>query len=249
MLQSQRNPTSEEGTKPMISQKSTRYQSLPPRAKQPKVLKLQPSPAKSQSTPLEAVADFSNALEYLEANPPLDATLFYSRASTALYEINGLARELQLSGMHADLIIEAFTRIRRIMATSPLGHHMQTWPSGYQGDFGAVEYIASGINRANPGTLAFYLEQAMLHSGIVQQHRYKLRHQSEAFLRALSEHRLRPRMLSVGCGGCRDLLPLLPTLQHFEGELILNDIDPSALAFASTRISAATKHFRPLRAN
>lgn len=166
-----------------------------------------------------------------------------------IHSARGNSSRRQLSGVHADLIIEAFSRIRRIMATSPLGHHMQTWPSGYHGDFGAVEYIASGINRASPGTLAFYLEQAMLHSGIVQQHRYKLRHQSEAFLRALSEHRLRPRMLSVGCGGCRDLLPLLPTLQHFEGELILNDIDPAALAFAGTRLAAATKHFRPLRAN
>src|SRR3954447_21793336 len=104
----------------MISPKSTWHQQIPPRARQPRSLMLLPSPTKSQSTHLKAVADFSDALEDLEANPPLDATLFYSRASTALYEINILARELQLSGMPADLIIEAFTRIRRIMATSPL---------------------------------------------------------------------------------------------------------------------------------
>lgn len=198
---------------------------------------------------LGAVDDFSDTLELLAAEPTPDPILGYSQASSALYTINTLARSLELSGLQPDQIIEAFTRIRRVFAASPLGHHMQTWPNGYQGDFGAVEYIAAGINRAQPATFAFNLERAMLHSGIVQQHRYKLRCQTEAFLRALAEQQLRPRMLSVGCGGCRDLLPLLPALHHFKGNLILNDIDPAALEFARKRLSPATNRFQMLCAN
>ncbi len=198
---------------------------------------------------LEAVGSLSEAMEKLEAAPPTDPVVAYSQASSALYQINHLARTLEICNYPPNQIVEIFTRIRRIMATSPLGNHMQNWPSGYHGDFEAVEYIASGINRASTGTLAFGLEQAMLHSGIVQQHRYKLRRQSEAFSRALIHHRRSPRMLTLGCGGCRDLLPLLHELTHFQGELILNDIDPAALAFAGKRLSPSTTRYQPLRAN
>lgn len=199
--------------------------------------------------PLEAVDRLSQTLEEFELNPRADPIISYSQASSALYEINNLARVFELLEYSPERIIEIFARIRRIMASSPLGYHMQNWPSGYHGDFEAVEYIASGINRAERGTLAFNLEQAILHSGIVQQHRYKLRRQSEAFSRALIHHGLKPRMLSLGYGGCRDLLPLMKALTQFEGELILNDIDPAALSFAGKRLSPATTRFQPLRAN
>ncbi|WP_419805036.1 class I SAM-dependent methyltransferase [Terriglobus sp.] len=196
-----------------------------------------------------SVTDLSDKLDALEARYPLDPALAYSYACSALHEINSLARELELAGHSRAEIVMMFARIRRTMASSPLGFHMQNWPSGYHGDFGAVEYIASGVNRAQADTFAFSLEQAMLHSGIVQQHRYKLHCQSEAYLRAFGEHAFRPRILSVGCGGCRDLLPLLCVLRHFEGELVLNDIDAAALVFASERLRPATQHFRTVCAN
>lgn len=196
-----------------------------------------------------SVDEVSVRLESLAANPPQDAAIGYSQAACALYEVNILARSLELEGFTSAQIVDSFTRIRSVFSSSPLGRHMQTWPSGYCGDFGSVEYIAAGINQADPATFAFLLEQAMLHSGIVQQHRYKLHHQAEVFLKALLEHQLGPRMLSIGCGGCRDLLPLLPVLRHFEGELVLNDIDPAALDFAGTRLSSATTRFTPICSN
>ncbi len=196
-----------------------------------------------------SVADLSNQLEQLGRTYVHDNTLAYSYAGSALYKINAKARELELAGRSQADIMNLFERIRRVMATSPLGFHLQNWPNGYHGDFRAVEYIAAGINGAKPNTFAHSLEQAMLHSGIVQQHRYKLKCQSETFLCALSGTSLRPRILSVGCGGCRDLLPVLPMLRHFQGELVLNDIDAAALDFAGERLRSTTQHFRPLCAN
>ncbi len=126
---------------------------------------------------------------------------------------------------------------------------MQTWPSGQQGDFRVVEHLAAGINRAAPKTFAYDLEQAILHSGIVQQHRYKLRCQSEAVSLALLKYANRPRILSLGCGGYRDLLPLLSALRDFQGEIVLNDIDPAALELAAERLRPATERFHPICAN
>lgn len=47
-------------------------------------------------------------------------------------------------------------------------------------------------------------------------------------------------MLSLGCGGCRDLGHLLHQLQGFQGEIVLNDTDSNALALAQARLSAVS---------
>lgn len=197
----------------------------------------------------ESATELADYLEALSEAPALDPVLGYSQASSALYAVNNLARALELSGLQPGEITESFARIRDVFASTPLGRHMQNWPSGYCGDYGLVEYLASGNNRATPGTFAFYLERAMLDAAIVQQHQHKLRYQTEAFLRALSEHAFCPQLLSIGCGGCRDLLPILPVLHHFQGKLILNDMDAGALDFAAGRLLPATSRFRTVCAN
>ena len=138
------------------------------------------------------VHSLSDKLESLALNHTGYPDLAYSLACSALHDINVVARSLELAGTPGPEIVRLFDRVRGVMASSPLGFHMQTWPSGHQGDFRVVEHLAAGINRAPPKTFAFDLEQAILHSGIVQQHRYKLRYQSEAVSLALLKYANRP---------------------------------------------------------
>jgi hypothetical protein len=67
----------------------------------------------------------------------------------------------------------------------------------------------------------------LLEAPVVQQHRNKLRHQSLEIDGALMRNRA-ARVLSVACGGCLDWVPVLPRLQDFAGEIVLNDSEPRA---------------------
>lgn len=198
-----------------------------------------------------AVEELLVHVELLDAERPYasDDTVGYAEASIALFNMSRLARSLELAGMEVREIQERFVRFRRVISKSPLALYLQTWPRGYQGDFEVIEYILDGCNRATPGTFSWHLERAVLHSGIVQQHRYKIRRQTEEFIRTLGERGSGCRIVSLGCGGCRDLQAILPLLRDFAGEIVLNDIDPSALSIAQSRLSSVTNHVRVLQMN
>jgi len=124
----------------------------------------------------------------------------------------------------------------------------QKWPRGYAGDFETIEYLTAGENRSPPGTLGWHIEQLLLQSPVVQQHRNKLRLQSLEIRRALTEIR-EARVLSIACGGCLDYVPILPLLGDFAGEIVLNDCEPAALQLAERRLRSATARYRTVPGN
>lgn len=166
-----------------------------------------------------------------------------------MYEFSRVARELELSGMTRDEVGMVLQPIRVLMGVSRLVSRLQTWPRGYPGDFETIEQIASGVNTSDAGTWSYYLEQAVLHSGAVRQHQNKLKRQTLAIRQTLDRVGKNCTILSIGCGGCRDLLDILPALNDFTGMIVLNDIDPSALELAQKRVSTVTGNFRLLHCN
>ena len=150
----------------------------------------------------------------------------------------------------ASEILQSVQPIRDVLSRSPFINHLQTWPRGYQGDYEIVEYIMDAVNKSTVGSWAWNLEGAALQSGIVQQHRNKVRFQAEEFARLVAQHGNRWNMLSLGCGGCRDLFQVLPELREFQGEIVLNDTDANALALAQSRLSmVATLRYRILKSH
>jgi SAM-dependent methyltransferase len=119
----------------------------------------------------------------------------------------------------------------------------QEWPRGYAGDFETIEYLVAGTNHSEPGTLGWHLEEILLHSAVVEQHRNKLRLQSLEIGGAVDRNKA-ARVLSVACGGCLDWLPVLPSLEGFAGEIVLNDCEPAALELAERRLRLATTRYR-----
>jgi hypothetical protein len=132
---------------------------------------------------------------------------------------------------------------RQVFAASPFMQRCQEWPRGYAGDFETIEYLVAGVNCSAPETLGWHIEGLLLESPVVQQHCNKLRCQSQEIAGAVTRSRS-ARVLSIGCGGCLDWVPILPQLKSFTGEIVLNDSEPAALELAERRLRSATTHYR-----
>ena len=125
--------------------------------------------------------------------------------------------------------------------------HTQRWPRGYPGDFELIERLLDRDPGAEGGTLSRALETCVLQLPIVWQHRVKVAWQARLVRRRLSGTG-GIRVLSIGCGGARDLLLLEP---HELGrlEVVLNDLDPDALTLAEARLAGSVRRLTCIRGN
>ena len=164
-------------------------------------------------------------------------------ARRCLQQFAETAGMLEDQGWPADRIKSRLRPSREVFATSAFMRRCQERPRGYPGDFETIEYLVAGVNRSVPGTLGWHIEEILLQAPIVQRHRNKLKWQSREIAGAVAKNRA-ARVLSIGCAGCLDWVPLLPELDCFAGEIVLNDSEPAALELAEQRLSSATSHYR-----
>ena len=87
--------------------------------------------------------------------------------------------------------------------------HTQRWPRGYPGDFELIERLLDGDPGGEVGTLERAFETCVLQLPIVWQHRVKVAWQAGLVRRRLDGTGA-IRVLSIGCGGARDLRLLEP---------------------------------------
>lgn len=125
--------------------------------------------------------------------------------------------------------------------------HTQSWPRGYPGDFELIERLLDAQPGGEPGTLEQVWETCVLQLPIVWQHRAKVAWQAGLVRRRMSG-RGAVRVLSIGCGGARDLLLLEP---HELGrlEIVLNDLDTDALTLAATRLGGGVQRLKCIPGN
>jgi SAM-dependent methyltransferase len=99
-----------------------------------------------------------------------------------------------------------------------------------------VEWLCDATNRAPENTVAWAIEQHTLQSPIAQQHRNKVAIQARAIL-DVATRKERARVLSLGCGGCRDLSLLEGFLSPSRARFVLVDASRAALEFAERRLA------------
>jgi extracellular factor (EF) 3-hydroxypalmitic acid methyl ester biosynthesis protein len=166
----------------------------------------------------------------------------------ALHGLLACAGEAAEAGVSEPDLYAATARARELCARrSRTLAHAQKWPRGYPGDFELIERLLDADPGAEGGTLDRALETCVLQLPIVWQHRVKIAWQARLVRRRLNA----PgdiRVLSIGCGGARDLLLLEP---HELGrlEVVLNDLDPGALSLAEARLSGAVRRLTGIRGN
>ena len=183
---------------------------------------------------LEAACAAMGAIERRAPLPPIP--LLHATAA-ALHGFAAAIDRCETAGLDRPQILRSVEAVRQMHARSPFVHRLQSWPRGYPGDFETVEWMCEARNRANPGTLAWGIEEYALHSPIAQQHRNKVAVQARAILSTILE-RPGARVASIGCGGCRDLRLIQTFVPRGSGRFVLVDADDEALRFAHQHLGA-----------
>jgi extracellular factor (EF) 3-hydroxypalmitic acid methyl ester biosynthesis protein len=174
--------------------------------------------------------------------PTLPPHELYHAALAHIHDICAAVVACENAGLAREEILEVLEPAREIHARSPFVNRLQTWPRGYPGDFETVEYIMSGENRAEEGTLQHACESYSLNFPIAQQHRNKVRHQTLRLLNAMMRRPGHSRILSLACGSAPDFASIEPLLAPIAGEIWLNDADEDALEHTSRVLRSVHSH-------
>lgn len=153
------------------------------------------------------------------------------RVASSMHRIAAALEECEAAGLDRDTLLPVLGPVRDLHAQSPFAHRLQTWPRGYPGDFETVEWLCDSDNRARRESVGWAIEQFALQSPVAQQHRNKVAWQAETMRTAIAAHP-EARIASIGCGGCRDLRLLAPSLRESRATFTLIDADAAALDFA-----------------
>lgn len=170
----------------------------------------------------------------------------YHRLLAVVHQICASILGCEEAALTRSEILDILEPVRRIHARSPFVARLQQWPRGYPGDFETVEYLCSGENRAEEGTLERSCEAYALSRSIAQQHRNKVQHQAARIMRTLLANPLQNRIASLACGSCPDLRSIVDHLPALAGEVWLNDGDPAAIEFSAGALRSIRDrcHFR-----
>jgi SAM-dependent methyltransferase len=188
----------------------------------------------------------SNTFPRLPSTGPAD--WLGHRVMAALHGLLAAACEAELAGASFEAMREA-TAVARTFHThaSSIIAHTQRWPRGYPGDFEIIETLMTGQAAGSARSIEHTLDRCLLQLPIVWQHRSKLAWQA-ALVRARLGRRQALRVLSIACGGSRDLMLLddheLPRLS-----VVLTDLDADALALSRTRFEARLRELTCVHGN
>jgi len=170
----------------------------------------------------------------------------YHRVLSVVHQLCAAILQCEEAALTRDEIVEILDPVRQVHARSPFVSRLQKWPRGYPGDFETVEYLCSGENHAEEGTLERSCEAYALSRSIAQQHRNKVRHQASRIMRTLLSNPGQTRIASLACGSCPDLRSVLDHLPGLVGDVWLNDADAAALEFSAAALKPIRErcHFR-----
>lgn len=175
------------------------------------------------------------------ATPVTDPAETYSQYVALVHGLIAQLRRCEVGGCSQDAIAAAVVEARRVHRLSPLCRRLQDWPRGYPGDFETVEYLCDAVNHAPVDSVGHAIEGYALRSTAAQQHRNKIDEQAAVVARRLEAVDDEVRLLSIGCGGSRDLVALRrqcaspATLRRLH--VVLNDSDPQALDLSERRLA------------
>jgi SAM-dependent methyltransferase len=160
----------------------------------------------------------------------------FHKVVSSMHELCFSILEAEKNGMTRNEIEEMIKPARDIHSRSVFVKRLQDWPRKYPADFETVEYICDMDNKSVYGTVEYFIEEYALNSAIAQQHRNKLHHQSDILLATLLNGGNNLKILSVGCGGSRDIMSIAKFIGKISFELVINDIDNDALELSRNRL-------------
>ncbi len=160
----------------------------------------------------------------------------YHKVVSGMHDLCFHILEAEKNGMARDKIQEIIKPARNIHGRSVFVKRLQDWPREYPGDYETIEYICDLENKSTYGKIEYYIEEYTLNSAMAQQHRNKLLRQSGIMYDTLLSGNTPRKILSVGCGGCRDILKIEKYIRDIQFDLVLHDIDENALKLSKERL-------------
>ena len=165
-----------------------------------------------------------------------DYSTLYSRMISETHSLMAAIRKCQIAGMKRKEILLFMKAPRRIYRRSHFVARVQDWVRGYPGDFETIEYICDGVNRvSNSDLLGYCVEDYSLNGRMAQQHRNKVQLQANQIYKTCLEKE-NAQILSIGCGGARDLRLIVNLLEKTSATFVLCDSDADALECARTNL-------------
>ncbi len=161
----------------------------------------------------------------------------FHKVVSAMHDLCFHILEAEKNGASRNKIEEIIHPAREIHRRSVFVKRLQDWPRNYPGDFETIEYICNPENKSLYGKIEYYIEEYALNSAIAQQHRNKVRCQSDIILNALLHDQSTQKILSVGCGGCLDIFAIEKYIRTVQCTLVLQDIDSDALELSGKRLN------------
>lgn len=180
----------------------------------------------------QSVANFT-ALECLITD---GSSQLFHKVVACMHDLCFHILEAEKNGLPRANIEAVIRPARDIHSRSVFVKRLQDWPRHYPGDFETIEYICDPENKSLYGKIEYYIEDYALNSAIAQQHRNKVRRQSEIILDTLLNGETGQKILSVGCGGCLDILKVKRHIRNIECDIVLHDADSDALALSKSRL-------------
>jgi extracellular factor (EF) 3-hydroxypalmitic acid methyl ester biosynthesis protein len=159
----------------------------------------------------------------------------YNRAALTVHLLNLALLDCEQAGIADADLQRRLAGVRRVYARSTFVRRLQTWPRGYPGDWETIDYLLDGVNRTPDVDFAHHLERYALWCAAAQQHRNKVAYQAALCAQVMAANPA-AKILSIACGGSRDLQTLVDRAHGFSGALVLNDADPSALEISRQRL-------------
>jgi SAM-dependent methyltransferase len=206
-------------------------------------------------TIVETAYSFSELVEVADGFAELerfgleDTRSGYHRVVSLVHQLCLNIELAELAGYSRAAIEGALEPVWELHSKSPFLYRIQTWPRGYPGDFETIEYLCEATNRARVGTAEYFIEQHALNCGIAQQHRNKVAWQASKVLETCLGSDEERRVLSIACGGSRDLRSIQSLLEATPMRLLLNDIDADALAHSVKRLPRLEGKLHPVPGN
>ncbi len=196
----------------------------------------------------ELLSTSDKLLAYSHAMP-FDDVMAYHKVSCLIHDLCCHIRHAESDGMTREAIVAELVELRALHKKSAFIARLQSWPRGYQGDFETIEYLCDGISNTVTQGIEHYLERIALSSPIAQQHKNKVSWQSQQILRTLFEDPsdTPKKILSIGCGGCRDLRLIQPALKRAEVQIVINDIDAGAIEFSKNHLPDIWDRITPIQ--
>ncbi|GBE06768.1 MAG TPA: class I SAM-dependent methyltransferase [Nitrospirae bacterium] len=173
----------------------------------------------------------------------------FHKVAAGMHDLCFYILEAEKNGMSREKIDEIIKPARDIHSRSVFVKRLQEWPREYPGDFETIEYICNLENLSQYGKIEYYIEDYALNSAMAQQHRNKIQRQSEIILNKLLNGKTEQKILSVGCGGCRDILKITKLISDIQFDLVLYDIDNDALELSKQRLKDLKANIQPISGN